>query len=392
MPPSYAANTSRQPSSPRARARQGGIEQQSTSPISACKTILTQIRKKNRVSAGAPGDLLGSVAHSSNLSSLNRVEMEDAAEAPIEPPPESTEDAATDQPEPASRSIDHANENPEPGPEQPEPAEHPEQDAESPMPVFNTGAGGHNTDLRGSPSELDVPLSCNFSFGGAFFAQSTNNPKVDSAQSVIIRGTAGDEVDAVVEPRHSTQTALTEGDRVAVNGYGCPGSVKFVGHHHEKGPRALRIGVELDEPLGKHGKLKGRQYFSCKKGHGVIVAPSKVNVLADDPAIAADQLKAAAAVIKKEDDGADGDDGTTEKPAGPPGVSCCDREELLRINIPLQNGANGLRARTCAKYAAPHFESFACSNCSCVCIFADTGIHHSITFGPILEARAWVCY
>ncbi|KAI8867168.1 Cap-Gly domain-containing protein [Ramicandelaber brevisporus] len=39
------------------------------------------------------------------------------------------------------------------------------------------------------------------------------------------------------------------------------------------------IGVELDEPLGKHnGTVDGTQYFSCRNKHGVFVRPDRVKV------------------------------------------------------------------------------------------------------------------
>eukprot|EP00039_Didymoeca_costata_P021869 m.3144 g.3144 ORF g.3144 m.3144 type:complete len:1119 (-) comp2692_c0_seq1:126-3482(-) len=69
--------------------------------------------------------------------------------------------------------------------------------------------------------------------------------------------------------------ALSVGDRVTVEGYSCQGTVMFVGPHHEKGGK--RVGVALDEPLGKsRGKFNDHQYFKCKAKCGVLVGPSKV--------------------------------------------------------------------------------------------------------------------
>eukprot|EP00043_Microstomoeca_roanoka_P011985 m.113350 g.113350 ORF g.113350 m.113350 type:complete len:2370 (-) comp15356_c3_seq2:346-7455(-) len=68
------------------------------------------------------------------------------------------------------------------------------------------------------------------------------------------------------------------GKRVKVQGYSCPGTLRFFGKHHENG--ALRCGVELDEPEGKNnGTVGGHVYFSCQVNHGVLCSPSKVTVL-----------------------------------------------------------------------------------------------------------------
>jgi tubulin-folding cofactor B len=37
------------------------------------------------------------------------------------------------------------------------------------------------------------------------------------------------------------------------------------------------VGVELDQPVGKHsGIFKGREYFTCKTQHGIFVHPSRI--------------------------------------------------------------------------------------------------------------------
>jgi len=64
------------------------------------------------------------------------------------------------------------------------------------------------------------------------------------------------------------------GSRVVVNGFG-QGVVRFVGIH--AGNSRPYIGVELDEPNGKHdGTSKGRSYFKCKPLHGVFAPPRQV--------------------------------------------------------------------------------------------------------------------
>ena len=69
------------------------------------------------------------------------------------------------------------------------------------------------------------------------------------------------------------------GDRVSVEGFECDGTVKFVGEQQETGKP--RIGVALDEPLGKtKGKFQGHEYFKCAAKCGVLVPPKKVSAAA----------------------------------------------------------------------------------------------------------------
>ena len=68
------------------------------------------------------------------------------------------------------------------------------------------------------------------------------------------------------------------GKRVLVTGFDCEGTLRFFGPHAEGGKK--RAGVELDQAVGKNsGTVKGHQYFVCAKKHGVLVAPSKVQVI-----------------------------------------------------------------------------------------------------------------
>ena len=86
-------------------------------------------------------------------------------------------------------------------------------------------------------------------------------------------------------PKPETETAVCVGDRVTVAGKGA-GIARFVGNHAVAG--TPRIGIELDEPRGKHnGTIKGHtpgaghvatlhQYFHCKDLHGILVDPDVV--------------------------------------------------------------------------------------------------------------------
>ncbi|XP_027360769.1 tubulin-folding cofactor B [Abrus precatorius] len=56
------------------------------------------------------------------------------------------------------------------------------------------------------------------------------------------------------------------------------GVVKFVGRAESLGP-GFWVGVQYDEPLGKHdGMVKGVRYFECLPSHGGMVRPDKVQV------------------------------------------------------------------------------------------------------------------
>ena len=69
------------------------------------------------------------------------------------------------------------------------------------------------------------------------------------------------------------------GDRVTVSGYQGAGVVRFVGAVHTDG--AHRVGVELDNPVGRHsGVVEGRHYFKCPAKRGVLAGLKKVTLLA----------------------------------------------------------------------------------------------------------------
>jgi C-terminal processing protease CtpA/Prc len=70
------------------------------------------------------------------------------------------------------------------------------------------------------------------------------------------------------------------GSRVTVQGYDecSTGTLRFVGPHHETGK--TRYGVEMDAAVdkGRNGTFKGQEYFKCKKGLGVLVVASKIQL------------------------------------------------------------------------------------------------------------------
>ncbi|XP_078443740.1 tubulin folding cofactor B isoform X2 [Wolffia australiana] len=68
------------------------------------------------------------------------------------------------------------------------------------------------------------------------------------------------------------------GDRCEIEAGEKRGVVRFVGKAETLTP-GFWVGIELDEPLGKHdGMVKGKRYFQCQPQHGLIVRPDKVKV------------------------------------------------------------------------------------------------------------------
>ncbi|XP_059665740.1 tubulin-folding cofactor B [Cornus florida] len=68
------------------------------------------------------------------------------------------------------------------------------------------------------------------------------------------------------------------GDRCQVEPGEKRGVIKFVGRAETLAP-GFWVGVQYDEPLGKHdGMVKGTRYFDCPPLHGALVRPDKVKV------------------------------------------------------------------------------------------------------------------
>ncbi|KAL3691899.1 hypothetical protein R1sor_005550 [Riccia sorocarpa] len=68
------------------------------------------------------------------------------------------------------------------------------------------------------------------------------------------------------------------GDRCEVDPGGKRGEVKYVGKAENLAP-GFWIGVQYDEPVGKHdGMVKGTRFFTCPPQHGSMLRPDKVKV------------------------------------------------------------------------------------------------------------------
>ena len=81
------------------------------------------------------------------------------------------------------------------------------------------------------------------------------------------------------QPGFATRKAKKKdvGRRCTVTGFDSPGTIRYFGPFGDDGKK--RCGVELDNATGKHGgTVKGTEYFRCATKHGLLVAPSKVQV------------------------------------------------------------------------------------------------------------------
>ena len=66
--------------------------------------------------------------------------------------------------------------------------------------------------------------------------------------------------------------------RCMIDGYDTIGTIRFVGVHVHEG--VMRIGVELDSPVGKNnGTIRGHKYFECDTSKGILTAPRKVSLI-----------------------------------------------------------------------------------------------------------------
>ena len=72
------------------------------------------------------------------------------------------------------------------------------------------------------------------------------------------------------------------GDRALVRLDKVPqrGIVRFVGESALLGSGELWVGLALERKVGKHdGVVRGKRYFSCAPGHGLIVKAARLQVL-----------------------------------------------------------------------------------------------------------------
>ncbi|KAF9591639.1 hypothetical protein IFM89_005220 [Coptis chinensis] len=68
------------------------------------------------------------------------------------------------------------------------------------------------------------------------------------------------------------------GDRCEVDPGEKRGVVRYVGEAETIAP-GFWVGVQYDEPMGKHdGLVKGKRYFECPSLHGAMVRPDKIKV------------------------------------------------------------------------------------------------------------------
>jgi len=92
------------------------------------------------------------------------------------------------------------------------------------------------------------------------------------------------DTEEVTESNTQVQERIKVGLRCSIQPGGRRGTVKYVGPVPELTPGVnqsgefpLWIGVEFDEPVGKHdGSIHGHSYFTCKAKYGSIVKPQHV--------------------------------------------------------------------------------------------------------------------
>ena len=108
----------------------------------------------------------------------------------------------------------------------------------------------------------------------------------------LVRGGQGGSASRIQAAVRGRQTRLAlhlhVGSRVTVRlrdlvttGVDAPaGTVRWRGQLRGIAGQGDFLGVELDQPLGKHdGTLEGVRYFTAKDGHGVFVRPSAARAL-----------------------------------------------------------------------------------------------------------------
>lgn len=105
----------------------------------------------------------------------------------------------------------------------------------------------------------------------------------DKKSSVRRRSSVLSDDDEVGETTDKDSRPITEADlgvQCTVRGYDTKGVIRYVGSDQNG---RTRVGVELDDPLGKNdGEVKGYRYFTCDKKKGILVNPRKVKVISKD--------------------------------------------------------------------------------------------------------------
>jgi hypothetical protein len=130
----------------------------------------------------------------------------------------------------------------------------------------NSGTIDDPLHLVAEESTNEMPATNPFDSGISADADTETNPFVDAAPSKAV------DIDLPVLKKWEKEDV---GARCTVEGYEGPGTIMFVGKHHETGKG--RVGVEMDQPVGKFGgTMKGHEYFVCDKKHGVLVPSKKV--------------------------------------------------------------------------------------------------------------------
>jgi len=149
--------------------------------------------------------------------------------------------------------------------------------SQSPNSQISGGDSGGDSGLSGGAIAAIVIVL--FLLFGAGLAAAFVLGKKKGASSVVTRKPL-DSINEAYED-DAQEDEFTEADigaQVSIKGYACNGTIRFVGVMG--GDPKFRIGIELDEPLGKNnGSNQGTQYFECEQDHGIFVLPPKVSLL-----------------------------------------------------------------------------------------------------------------
>ena len=94
------------------------------------------------------------------------------------------------------------------------------------------------------------------------------------------------------EAARTEQLKACIGQRCKAVDKGHHGIIRYVGPVPEIPKAGSWVGIEYDEPVGKHtGTLQGNQYFSCSLNHGGFVRTTRIE-LGDFPVMADEELLA----------------------------------------------------------------------------------------------------
>ncbi|KAG5041411.1 hypothetical protein JHK85_013887 [Glycine max] len=142
------------------------------------------------------------------------------------------------------------------------------------------------TSQNTATAEAKIPDDCmgDLSADIKFDASALANLSISAMKSSLLRRKRGgveglERKKKGLEEEPHDHVKIDVGSRCEVEPGAKRGVVKFVGRAESLGP-GFWVGVQYDEPLGKHdGMVKGVRYFECPPSHGGMVRPEKVKAV-----------------------------------------------------------------------------------------------------------------